>query len=57
MLHTTDQGSRPHGFRREVFSCFPYISLCKTFDPQGSGHFWLQGYNLNKLGRGSLGDA
>ena len=29
-------------------SCFPYLSLCKTFDP-GAGP---QGHNLNKLGRG-----
>ena len=34
---------------KKIFSLFPYISLCKTFDPQG--------YNLNKFGRGSLGDA
>ena len=43
---------------KKIFSCFPYISLCKTFDP-GTGPFRApgQGYNLNKLGRGPLGDA
>ena len=25
--------------------------------PPGWGHFWPQGYTLNKLGRGPLGDA
>ena len=25
--------------------------------PPGRGHFWSQGYNLNKLGRGPLSDA
>ena len=57
MLHTKYHGSRPSGFRQEVFSHFPYRSLCKTFDPPGRGHFWLKGYNLNKVGRGPLGDA
>ena len=28
----------------------------KTCDP-GAGSFWPQGYDLNKLGRGPLGDA
>ena len=58
MLHTTKyQGSRPCGFRQEDFSCFPYISLCKTFDPGTGPFFWRQGLNLNKLGGGLLGDA
>ena len=26
-------------------------------DDLGPGHFWPQGHNLNKLGRGPLGDA
>ena len=30
MLHTIHQRSKPCGFRKEVFSYFPYISLCKT---------------------------
>ena len=41
---------------KKIFSYFPYISLCKAFDPPGWGHFWPKGYNLNKLGRGQLGD-
>ena len=42
---------------KKIFSCFPYIRLCKTCDPPGWGHFWLQEYYLNKLVRGPLGDA
>ena len=41
----------------EDFSCFPYISLCKTCDPPEQAHFLTKGHNLNKLGRGPLGDA
>ena len=40
---------------KKIFSCFPYISLCKTCDLLGA--FWPQGDNLNKLGKGLLGDA
>ena len=37
---------------------FPYIGLCKkNVTPPGLGYFWPQGYNVNKLGRSSLGDA
>ena len=35
MLYTKYQGSKPNGFRQEDFHVFPYISLCKTFDPWG----------------------
>ena len=56
MLHTKYQGSRPYGIRREDFFMFPYISLCKTCDHRG-GPFFAPGDNLNKLGRGPLGDA
>ena len=52
MLHTKYQGSRPCGFRQEDLFMF---ALCKTFDPRAI--FLPQGYNLNKLGRGPLGDA
>ena len=30
---------------KKIFSCFPYISLCKT-----AGPFLVQGHNLNILG-------
>ena len=53
MLQTKYQGSRLYGFRQ----CFPYLSLCKTCDPQGGAIFWPQGHNLNKLGGSPLGDA
>ena len=33
------------------------MSLCKTCYPQGRGNFWPQGDNLNKLGRGPLGQG
>ena len=41
MLHIKYQGSRPYGFKKkkEDFSCFPYVSLCKTCDPQGGVTF------------------
>ena len=58
MLHTKYQDSRPYGFRREDFSCFPYITLCKICDPRGGvifGH--REGHHLNKLSKGPLGDA
>ena len=35
---------------KKIFSRCPYISHCKIVDPRG-------GYNLEKLGRGPLGDA
>ena len=41
---------------KKIYSCFPYISLCKTCDSE-VGPFLTQGYNLNKLVRGPLGDA
>ena len=59
MLRTKYQSSKPYGFRQEdFFHVFPYtlIRLCKTCDPR-VGHFWHQGYNLNKLGKGPQGDA
>ena len=42
MLHTKYQGSRPCSFRQEYFFMFPYISLCKTYDP-GMGPFLAPG--------------
>ena len=57
MLHTKYQGFRPCGFRQEdFFSHFPLLAYVKQMTPR-RGHFWPQGYNLNKLGRGPLGDA
>ena len=45
------------GFRLEFFfSCFPYISLCKTCDPWLEHIFDLR-HNLNKLSGVLLGDA
>ena len=41
---------------KKTFSHFPYISLCK-YVTTGMGHFWPKDYNLNKLGRGPLGDT
>ena len=40
---------------KKIFSCFPYMSM-QNGTP-GSAHFWPLMYNLNKLGRGPLGDA
>ena len=39
MLHTKYQDSRPYGFRQEDFSCFYYVSQCKSCDPQGGAIF------------------
>ena len=39
---------------KNIFHVFPYISLCKTFDPWGR-QFLPQGHNLNS--GGPLGDA
>ena len=41
---------------KKIFSHFPYISQCRTCDPRAEP-FLAKGYNLNKLGRGPLGDA
>ena len=41
---------------KNIFSCLPYISLCKTCDHRAS-HFGPQGHNLNKLGTSLLVDA
>ena len=35
---------------------FPIQAYVKHATP-GAGPFWPEGYNLNKLGRGPLGDA
>ena len=53
MQHTKYQGHKPYGFRRG-------FCLCKTGDPPPPPRWaivWPQGYNLNKFGRGSLGDT
>ena len=52
MLHTKYQSSRPYGFRQEDLFMFFSIEVYINMLPRGRGHFWPQGYNLNKLGRG-----
>ena len=47
---------QPYGFRQDFFMVFPIRAYVKHVT-HGAGQFWPQGYNLNKLGRGSLGDA
>ena len=37
---------------KKIFEGFLYMCQCL-----GQGHFWLQGNNLNNLGRGPLGEA
>ena len=44
-------------FQTRFFDVFHYISVWKTSDPQGWGHFWPHGHNLNTFGRGHTGDA
>ena len=41
---------------KKIFSCFPYIDLFKTCNPE-AGPFLAQAVKLNKLGRGPPGDA
>ena len=38
------------------FHFFPIKAYVKHLTPK-RGHFWPKGYNLNKIGRGPLGDA
>ena len=64
MLLTKNQGSRPYGFQKDFSMFFPIYAIVKHVTPgagqflaPGRCHFWPQGYNLNKLGRGPLGDA
>ena len=53
MLHIKYQGSRPYGFRQEdFFMVFPLLTYAKYVIPGAEP--W---HNLNKLGRGLLGDA
>ena len=57
ILHIKNLGSRPSGFRQEdFFKLLPVYAYVKQVTP-GRGHFWPHGYNLNKLGRGPLGDT
>ena len=57
MLHTKYQGSGPCGFRQEdFFHVFPIYAKVNNVAPR-AGHYCPQGHNLNKLNRGSLGDA
>ena len=57
MLHTKYQGYRPCGFRQEELFMFSLYNSMLNIWPLGAAHFWPQGYNLNKLGRGPLDDA
>ena len=41
---------------KKIFSCFPYISLCKICDPWAEP-FWHKVDNLNIQDRGPLGDG
>ena len=58
MLHTKYQGSRPCGLRQEDVFMFPYIAYVKHVT-SGADHILAPGpdHNLNKHGRGPLGDA
>ena len=49
MLHTKYQGSRPCILDKKIFSCFPYISLSLTCDPQGKPFFGPSGKIRTKL--------
>ena len=57
ILQTKYQGSRPCGFRQEDLFMFLTIKAYVKPVTPGGGPCWPQGFNLNKLGRGPLGDA
>ena len=57
MLHTNIKALGPVVSDKKSLPCVHYINLCKTCDPQERGNYWPRGDNLNKLGRGPLGDA
>ena len=57
MLHTKYKGSSPCGFRQEDFCMLLPIKAYVKPVTQRRGHFWPQGYNLNKLGRSLLHDT
>ena len=54
ILHIKYQGSRPCGFRQEVFSS---CTLYKTCDPRGGAIFGPRGIILKKLVEPLLDDA
>ena len=56
MLHTKYKGFKPCGVRQEEFLMFfPIKAYLKHVTPRAK--LLSQGYNLNKLGTGSLGNA
>ena len=57
MLYTKYQSPRSSSFREEEFWSLPSFFLCSNLWPPGRSQFWPQGDHLNKLSRGSLGDA
>ena len=57
MLHAKYLSSSPYGSGEEDFQSFYYISQCKTNKPHGWANMTPGGQDLNKLGRGPLGNA
>ena len=57
MLHTKYEPLGSVVSDKEIFSCFPYISLYKTCNQPERSHCGPQGQNLYKRGRGPLDDA
>ena len=55
MLQTKYQGSRPCGFREELFCMFSSYKPIQTCEQVGP--YWLNGHILYKFGTGLLGDA
>ena len=50
-LHTKYEVFRPCGLRQDCY-VFPILAYVLWWN-----HFWPQGHNLNKFGRGLLSDA
>ena len=57
MLHIKYQSSMPSSFREELFWSFHFLFPCSNLRSPGRGKFWAKGHHMNKLGRGTLGNA
>ena len=57
ILNTKYQSSKPSSFREKEFWSWSFLLLCYNLGPPGMGQFWPPGHDMNKLDRGSYGNA
>ena len=57
ILYTNYESSRPSSLKEEEFWILPSLLICSNLWPPGPGQSWPQEHHMNKLGRGSQGDA